>query len=122
MSFVFRILIWWTLFFRSSDRLINISVREPSCSLKKMNDGMIRRPETRLSTILCIEMSRKRARIDDIKVSRSERLLGFNYKIMIIYSIRQIDNAFIPLSFHWNERHIKFQLVSALIIHDCYII
>jgi len=87
-----------------------------------MNDGMIRRPETRLSTILCIEMSRKRARIDDIKFSRSERLFGFNYKIMIIYSIRQIDNAFIPLSFHWNERHNKFQLVSALIIHDCYII
>jgi hypothetical protein len=41
---------------------------------------------------------------------------------MIIYSIRQIDNAFIPLSFHWKERYIKFQLVSALIIHDCYII
>jgi hypothetical protein len=39
---------------------------------------------------------------------------------MIIYSIRRLDNPFIPLFFHWSGRYIKRQLAGTLNIHDCY--
>ena len=40
--------------------------------------------------------------------------------MLIIQSIRQFDNPFIPLSFHWSGRYIKPQTVQKLCIHDCY--
>jgi hypothetical protein len=40
----------------------------------------------------------------------------------IIQSIRQFENPFIPLSFHWSGRYIKTQSVQKLFIHDCYIL
>jgi hypothetical protein len=40
--------------------------------------------------------------------------------MLIIQTIRQFDNLFIPLSFHWSGRYIKPQTVQKLCIHDCY--
>jgi hypothetical protein len=47
-------------------------------------------------------------------------LWGFYPVMLIIVSIRQFDNPFIPLSFHWSGRYIKPQTVKNLCIHDCY--
>jgi hypothetical protein len=47
-------------------------------------------------------------------------LWGFYPVMLIIQSIRQFDNPFIPLSFHWSGRYIKPQTVQNLCIHDCY--
>ena len=63
-----------------------------------------------------------RVNISEINSSDCELRFGFNYKITIIYSIRRIDNPFIPLFFHWSGQHILFQLAETLKIHDCYII
>ena len=58
---------------------------------------------------------RNGACIDEINSANNERLFGFYSTIMINYSIRRIDNAFIPLFFHWSGRYIKRQLAGTLI-------
>ena len=47
-------------------------------------------------------------------------LLGYYQTILILQSIRQFDNPFIPLFFHWSGLYIKPQSVETLSIHDCY--
>lgn len=69
---------------------------------------------------MVLRLCKKGASIDEINSTDYKRLLGFYYAIMIIHSIRRIDNAFIPLIFHWSGRHIKHQLAGTFQIHDCY--
>ena len=66
-------------------------------------------------------MCERRARNDGINSAAGILLWGFYPVMLIIQSIRQFDNPFIPLSFHWNGRYIKPQTVQNLCIHDCYI-
>lgn len=86
----------------------------PLCSLQQMNESESYKQKYEELNLV------KKSKNWWYKILYSELLFGFNYKIMIINSIRQIDNPFIPPSFHWNELHIKFWLAGTLIIHDCY--
>jgi len=62
----------------------------------------------------------KEARNVGINSAAGILLLGYYHTILVIQPIRQFDNAFIPLFFHWNGRVIKPQSVETLRIHDCY--
>jgi len=62
----------------------------------------------------------KGARNDGINSAAGTLLWGFYHSILLIQSIRQFDNPFIPLFFHWSGRVIKSQSVETLSIHDCY--
>jgi hypothetical protein len=61
-----------------------------------------------------------RVRNDGINSAAGVLFLGFYHDILIIHSIRQFQNPFIPLSFHWSGQHINSQIVQKRIIHDCY--
>jgi hypothetical protein len=62
----------------------------------------------------------KGTRNDEINSAAGTLLLGYYHTILIIQSIRQFDNPFIPLFFHWSGRYIKPRSVETLSIHDCY--
>ena len=47
--------------------------------------------------------------------------LGFYRKILFIQPIRQFDNPFIPLSFHWNGHYLKRRSVNNAHNHNCQI-
>jgi len=62
----------------------------------------------------------RRARNGGINSATGILFWGFYHGMMIILSIRQIDNPFIPLSFHWSRLHIKPQTLFTIVISVCF--
>jgi hypothetical protein len=58
---------------------------------------------------------RKGARIDGINSAALIPFLEDHPDFLIIQSIRQFENPFIPLFFHWSGRYIYPQLVETLV-------
>jgi len=82
-------------------------------------------PKYMITKYLAIPVSKsgssreKGARNDGINSAAGTLIWGFYHSILVIQSIRQFDNPFIPLFFHWSGRVIKSQSVETLSIHDC---
>jgi hypothetical protein len=84
-------------------------------SLKYMNPKFLAVPVSKSG-----RSRQKGARNDRINSAAGMLLSGYYHTILIIQPIRQFDNPFIPLFFHWSKRLIKPQSVETLRIHDCY--